>query len=628
MWSAKPSSRERHHTLARERASMSYPADLDAELEHLKSVLLRSWESSLAQHQQEVDSLRQELTREYDEKAQVNEQYQSIRQELEAIRLHQVDSQIEMAELRNQQEQHQHKAAETAQLHLRLSEAQEEVARLRGELEKVREQLHLEAEQSSRLTLELVDLKLAQEAERRQQRGLPEGPTKMNLPDLLPEERPQDESRQLQKLAYEDSVTGLPNFRLGERYLQVELSKALTVALAILRVERLDEIGKLLGADLVHELLNLFSERVRQGLRKEDALVRGPGDDFWVIMPTQARGPLGLKTMTDTVTRTVTGLFEALKTPFHVEEQKIQLMIACGVCCSQGQEEVGQVIERAGLALEAASGKGGNRLIHFQPELEKPGRKRNQLVPLLRQALHRGQFELRFQPIVELKTGLIKGVESLLRWNHPLEGILEPPVFLEAACASGVIVGIGDWVMSHVCALSQAYRSVYWSFNVSAQELMQADFTRRLTKAIEAAKLNRPDFIVVEVSEDHLAGNDSRLVAVIKELRSWNVQLAIDNFSFDAFSMKRLQSRGVNYVKLSHEVTHNLDQVLVRNLVRGAVLAADGLGAKVVAKGIENQGQLDLALENGCHWGQGHLLCSPLPWPELEEKLKNRAPRI
>ncbi|MBT9583304.1 EAL domain-containing protein [bacterium] len=607
---------------------MSYPDDVEAELQRLKSALVRSWESNQKSQQGETESLRLELAREYEEKAQLNEQYQSIRRELEAIRLQQVDTQIEMGELRGQRDQHQQKAVETGKLQDCLNQAEEEIARLRAELEKVREQLHLEAEQSSRLTLEMVDLKLAQEAERRLHRGLSDGPPRLNLPDLIPDERPLDESRLLQKLAYEDAVTGLPNFRLGERYLQVELTKAMTVALVMLRAERLDEIKKLLGTELSDELLNLFSQRMSKGLRQEDALVRGPGDDFWVIMPTQARGPLGLKTMTDTVTRTVSGLFEALKVPFHVDEQKIQLVMACGVCCSQGQEEVDQVIERALLALAAACGKGGNRLVNFQPELEKPARKRNQLIPLLRQALHRGQFELRFQPIVELKTGLIKGVESLLRWNHPLEGILEPSTFLEAACKSGVIVGIGDWVMGNVCALSQAYRSIYWSFNVSAQELIQADFTRRLTKAMEAAKLSRPEFIVVEVSEDQLAGNDSRLLAVIKELRGWKVQLAIDDFSFDAFSMKRLQSRGVNYVKLSHEVTHNLDQVLVRNLVRGAVLAADGLGAKVVAKGIENQGHLDLALENGCHWGQGHLLCSPLPWPELEEKLKNRAPRI
>lgn len=605
---------------------MGYPENLHAALEQLQEHLLQSWQLSLEELRTEAESLRKELAQVYEEKVLLNDQYEKLRHEMESIRLEQVQSQIELGELRALKDRHQATEAELQTLKDQDLERLTKIQQLETELKEVREYLQKEADQNARLTLELVDLKVAMDSERRHRHDTYEGFPSLNLPDLLPEEKEADESQILQKLAYEDSVTGLPNFHLGQRYLEVELAKKdkYTLALAILQVERWDDLEKLLGTPLSHELLGLFCERVRQCLRQEDVLVRGPGEEFWVIFPLPQGGPLGLKTLQDMVNRTLVKLFDALKTPFHLEEHKLVLQVNGGASLSQGQEEAPVVLERARMALAEVGKKGGNRLMVFQPEMEKRRKRLHQQVPLLRQALVRGQFDLRFQPIVELKTGMIKGVESLVRWNHPSEGILEPPAFLQAACESGLIIGIGDWVMGQVCQISKNHRQIYWSINISVQELMQADFVRRLTKAIEAAQLSRPDFIVIEVKEEELAGNHPRLLTTLKELRGWKIQLAIDDFSFDAVSMKWLESRGVSYIKLSPEVTQNLDQMLMRNLVRGAVMAADGMGAKVVAKGLENQGQLDLALENGCHWGQGHRLCSPLTFHEIEERLRTR----
>lgn len=517
-------------------------------------------------------------------------------------------------------------SSKRVQLEGELQVSQEKVAELARQLEMVREQLNAEAAQSSRLTLEIVDLKLEQEKRVARLRGLPEH-TPLNLPALVEEERPADPQAELQRLAYQDAATGLPNLNLARRYLGIELGKAekCTVALAILHLERWDELEKVLAGDEERQqLLNQFAERVRDCVRPEDVLASGGDGEFWVIFPLATGGPLGLKNATEMAQRSLSKLLESLKIPFVVDDHKLLLSIWGGLRVSQGTEDPNLVVRQARLAQESARAKGSNRLGLFQPEMEKPARRRDEIAPMLRQALIREQFSLRFLPVVELKTGQIKGVEALVRWDHPTDGLLEPAQFLDAACASGMIVGLGEWVMSCVCEMSRDFRSLYWFINLSRPELMQADLARRLTRSMEAAQLNRPDYIVVECQEKDIARPDPRVKANLKELKNWKVGLAVDDFAFADLALKGLDKRGIGFLKISHQVTQDLDQLPVRNLVKGGLIAAEAAGARLILKGIENQGQLDLALEIGCPWGQGHRLSGPLTWPELEERLKSR----
>lgn len=495
------------------------------------------------------------------------------------------------------------------------------------QLKSVREQLEVEAAQSSRLTLEIVDLKLEHEKQIARLRGLGDAPSGLNLPDLISEEKPADPTEELQRLAYQDQHTGLPNLNLARRYLSIELSKPekMTVALAILQLEGWTELQELLPDEaLQHQILSQFSQRTRTCIRAEDVLASGGGGEFWLIFPFASGGPLGLKSASEHAQRSVTRILETLKAPFEIDDHKLLLSLWGGLCVAQGPEEVGVLIRHSRLALESSQSKGSNRLAVFQPELEKPAKRRETIEPMLRQALNRDQFTLRFLPVVELKTGQIKGVEALVRWEHPTEGTWEPGQFLDAACASGVIVALGEWVMASVCELSRNFRSLYWFINLSHPELMQADLARRLTRSMEAAQLNRPDYIVVECQERDLARPYSRVAANLKEFRNWKIGLAADDFAFAQLALKGLDKRGIGFLKISSKLTQDLDQVPVRNLVKGGLMAAEAAGARVILKGIENQGLLDQALEVGCPWGQGHRLSGPLTWPELEERLKAR----
>jgi EAL domain-containing protein (putative c-di-GMP-specific phosphodiesterase class I) len=238
-------------------------------------------------------------------------------------------------------------------------------------------------------------------------------------------------------------------------------------------------------------------------------------------------------------------------------------------------------------------------------------------LPQLQQALQEEQFCLRFQPIYDLKSQQIWGVESLIRWNHPRRGLLLPAEFLDVACETGFMVQLGEWAMVETCRVARTVQ-MPTAFNVSAQELMQADFVRKFTRAIELAQA-RPESLIVEISESDLAGDNDRLGAALKELRRWGVQVAIDDFTFDTLSMGRLRHWNVNYLKLGAPLVNSIDGSRGLSVARTAIVAAESLGCKVIGEAVSTPHQLEILLELGCQLGQGDYL-SPAILPGLIEE--------
>ena len=582
------------------------PGELQAQLEQLQ----QSIGPELKQRENEAARLEQEHHKLLLQLAEVTEYAHSLQQQKDLV-----DSELVHVKL------------DLKQTKERVSVLEAEVAGEPARLAQLRETLDHEVRLTSELTIENVDLKLALEAARlkpataTKEESLP----RLNLPAEVEVEDP---ALDLFTLAYRDLVTGLPNFHSGLQSLSQDLEKAsqgqLTLAVAVLDIEQLRDLNIYLGHEVTDQILGLIPPLVKPLLQDGDRLLRGRDDEFWLILSSPTRGPLGLKTASEYASNLLKQIYSKLQAPLEWEEHKVSLALASGVFCSQGDETAEAVLDKALLAVAAAKKAGRNRASHYILEMEKPIRARLALIPELRQALNRSQFELRFQPIWDLSSQQMRAVESLLRWEHPLEGLREPSQFLDAAYASGLIVAIGEWVTFNVCHLSKAYRHLQWTINLSAQELIQADFAERLSKAIESAKLSRADRLILEVSETHMIGDSERLAAALKGLRHLKVGLAIDDFSFDSVSLRRLQSLGAHYVKLGPQITQSVTEPLYRSLIQGAVLASESLGIKVIAEGIESQTQLDQLSELGCHWGQGYFLSAPCSLDELDEKLKSR----
>lgn len=581
---------------------MTLPTDIAQALDALQSKL----NTQFAGRDQELSSLREDRDKLYEQAMDLSRQLEDVLRGRDAL-----ESELISARLVARQAQEKLTLAGDEPAH---------IASLRQSLEK-------EVELSTRLTSENVDLKLALEIAKAS--NLVEPSPEPEAVEKLPAEV--DDGREVIDpyiLAYHDQITDLPNFRSALNKLEHELEKArrgeISVAVVVMDIEGLRDLNLHLGHAVTDEVLERFSRLVKPLLSSEDKFFRGRDDEFWLMLPVEARGPLGLKKSAEYASDLLKKLYTELQTPFELEDHRVNLSLASGLACSQGEDSAAEVIEKALLAVKNAKRLGRGRASIYLLEMERPIRAKMELIPQLRQALNRGQFELRFQPIYDLTLRTVKGVESLLRWEHPLNGLIEPAVFLEAACESGLIVLIGEWVASNVCHLCKNYKNLHWSINVSAQELMQADFLERLQKAVESAGLTRSDGLILEVSESHLLGESEQLAAALKGIGRCKASLAIDDFSFDHLSMKRLQSLGAGYVKLGGHITQNVDEPVFRSLIRGAVLAANQMKIKVVAEGIENQNQMDALIELGVHWGQGYHLGAPVSLEDLEEKLKAR----
>ncbi|MBN9413959.1 MAG: phosphodiesterase [Candidatus Eremiobacteraeota bacterium] len=586
------------------RLSVTLPTDIVQALDALQSKLKSQFET----RDEESSALREDRDKLYEQAMDLSRQLEDVLRARDVM-----ESELISARLEARQ------ASEKLAL---VGDEPSHIASLRQSLEK-------EAELSARLTSENVDLKLALEIAKASALVEPPPEPEPAPAEKLPAEV--DDGRAVidpYLLAYHDQVTDLPNFRSALNKLQHELTRAergeSTVAVVVMDIEGLRDLNLYLSHAVTDEVLERFARLMRPLLGGEDKLFRGRDDEFWLVLPVETRGPLGLKKSAEYASELLKRLYTELQTPFELEDYRVHLHLASGLACSQGNESAAELLEKALLAVRNAKRLGRGRASIYLLEMERPIRAKMELIPELRQALNRGQFELRFQPIYDLTLRTVKGVESLLRWEHPLNGLVEPAVFLEAACESGLIVLIGEWVASNVCHLCKTYKNLHWSINVSAQELMQADFLERLQKAVDSAQLTRSDGLILEVSESHLLGESEQLKAALKGIGRCKAALAIDDFSFDHLSMKRLQALGAGYVKLGGHITQNVDEPVFRSLIRGAVLAANQMKIKVVAEGIENQNQMDALIELGVHWGQGYHLGAPVTLEDLEEKLKSK----
>lgn len=550
---------------------MSLPSDLQAALENLPELFERAWKVREQRFEDELLHLRNELSREQNQRSIVEKQSQQ------------------------------------SALQDKLVQLQQRVDELSGEL-------HREVSHSSQLTLEVVDLKLALE----RARNLPVG-SSLNLPELVPEDPVEAPENQLQRLAFEDPVTGLPNQHLGLRFAEQEL-KDKTLAIAVLQIVRLSEWRLVLGVPLVDQVLRQLGARLSESLAAPAVVVRGLDDEIWVFLPHAGKGPLGKKEAAESLLRLLNKVLEDMRAPIVLEDHRLCLTLVGGYLSGHA-EEVRHLIEKARLACQQARRESRQRLVAYQVEIEKPLRQRIELTAQLIQGWERDQFQIEFQPIVELTTGHIKAVEGFLRWQHPVMGRLEMGSFMEAALESGLMPEMGEWMTRSLAHWARNYRAFSWCVNISAQELVQADFVRRFTKALEAAQLHRPEQMVVEIPERSLVKEQGLTRAVLAELRQWKVSLAIDDFGFEGFSLAQLRDLKPQFIKLAPQLVHNLEDGFYRQLTKTALSAAESVGAKVIAEGIENAGQLEILRELGCPWGQGHHLSVPLRQDEFEERL-------
>ncbi len=425
----------------------------------------------------------------------------------------------------------------------------------------------------------------------------------------------------LQHLAHHDSLTGLPNRLLFYDRLHLAIIRAhragRQVALLLLDVDRFKIINDTLGHDVGDGLLREVARRLHGTLREGDTVARLGGDEFVVMLEQRAT--------TGDVAQVAAKLLQVLAVPVLLGERQLQVTASIGVSIyPEDAVDMEGLLKCADTAMYRAKDEGRNNFQFFSWDMMSLQGDSSALEVDLHEALIGDQLVLHYQPRFALESGYLVGAEALLRWYHPRLGMIEPADFLPLAERTGLILAIGEWVMSSACrqnrAWQQAGRSrIRVSVNLSERQFRQDGLVDMVATALREADLS-PAHLELELKESCLMGDTASAMTTLAALRSMGVSLVVDDFGTGYSSLSYLRRFPVHKLKI--------DRSLVRDLTTdpndaavaaSAVALAHTMRLRVVAAGVETQDQLRLLQRQGCDEGQGLFYGRPVPAEEFEQ---------
>jgi diguanylate cyclase (GGDEF)-like protein/PAS domain S-box-containing protein len=429
-----------------------------------------------------------------------------------------------------------------------------------------------------------------------------------------------EKQQHLDHLAHHDQLTGLPN-RL---YLAAHLPEAIdearrtgaTLAVLFLDLDRFKHINDSRGHEVGDKLLKTVASRVRSTVRDEDIVIRMGGDEFIVVLKN-VKGP-------QHVNETAGRINEALSAPVVIDGRPLVTTVSIGVSLyPRDGADVGELLRHSDTAMYQAKDRGRNNFQLFSPGMDRKLKERIAVESSLRAAIEQKQLDVHYQPIIDIDSHRVTGLEALLRWRHPLHGFVAPGRFIGVAEETGLIVPIGEFVLERVMEDAARWREMGWSpvpvaVNISAVQLQRSDLPatiRRLTQ-IHGVKTS---MLQVELTEsavfehrDSRTGESSE--DAISQLRELGVRMAIDDFGTGYSSLSYLKRWRVDYVKIDRSFVRDLVTDMSDLAIVGAIIAmARHLNIQVVAEGIEGWQQLEKLRQLHCNLAQGFLFAKPTP---------------
>ena len=437
--------------------------------------------------------------------------------------------------------------------------------------------------------------------------------------------------KELQQLAYYDSLTSLPNRyllhdRLGQIIQQAERDR-FQVAVLLLDLDRFKDINDSFGHGTGDQLLRKIADRIQGCLRETDTVARYGGDEFVIILP---KVPDRHEEFTSTVARKLLG---AIEQPIHFDGKKLYSSCSIGIAFYplDGQERQ-SLFKHAEQAMYQVKQKGRKNFQYFSMDLEHKVQKRTALELNLRQALEQRQLFLEYQPKFDLSAGRISGVEVLTRWNHPQMGQIRPDLFIPLAEETGIIHPLGSWILR-----TASLQHLHWqreglappplAVNLSIRELQQKDFIVKISNILEETGLS-PEDLELELTESCLMESSEDIISKLKSLNRLGVKIAIDDFGTGYSSLSYLKHFPIDRLKIDRCFVKEIEQNQSDSKIAKAIIAmAKSLGLAVTAEGVETEAQLMILAEHGCDEIQGYYYSHPLPATDLERFL-NVAPKL
>ena len=431
----------------------------------------------------------------------------------------------------------------------------------------------------------------------------------------------------IQILANHDSLTGLSNRAMFNTNLQGAIARAArsNTMLAVFFIDLdnfkqvNDTLGHPFGDSVLREVVRRFQGLVRDG----DTLARFGGDEFVLLVENlkdaTAIHPIAQK------------LLSVLEPRATLQGNEVNLSASIGVCVfpSDG-EDAAALLANADIAMYQAKLLGRKQYCVFSVSMSELAAEKYQMEAALRRALEENRFRMHYQPKIDIPTGRVTGVEALIRWEHPELGLIFPDRFIPLAEETGLIIAIGKWTLTEVCARAKAWEEMgiapmIMSINLSGSQLMHPDFVKDCAAALKAAG-RKPELFELEVTESMVMQNPARATTLMDELRAIGIRLAIDDFGTGYSSLAYLKQFPVHTLKVDQsfvrDLPHNSNDVAI---TRAVIAMAHSLNMNVIAEGVERQEQLTLLEAEGCDEFQGYFCARALPETELIAFLKERA---
>lgn len=427
------------------------------------------------------------------------------------------------------------------------------------------------------------------------------------------------ESR-LQKMAYHDSLTGLPNRTLlGER-LAHNLEKATRnktiLGLLILDIDRFKEVNDSHGHDFGDRLLRECGERLQRLVRDYDIVARLGGDEFALVLPNiRAADDLG------SISRKI---LDTLAQPFQLGQLEAFVSASIGIAVFPSDSTcANELFQYADSALYDAKGRGRAGFRFYSAELTAQAKQRGMLETALRRAESAGELVVFYQPKIDLASTRLVGAEALLRWQHPSLGLVQPDKFIGIAEDTGLIVGIGAWVLKQACRTARRWnenssQALKIAVNLSSRQFRDNDLVALVSDCLQATGCS-PAWLEFEITESLLLEDNEAIGIALKAFRAMGISIAIDDFGTGYSSLAYLKRFPINVLKIDRSFIN--DVMLDRDsteLVKGIITMAHSLRLELVAEGIENAVQEQFLQDFGCHFGQGYRYGKPMPQASFE----------
>jgi diguanylate cyclase (GGDEF)-like protein/PAS domain S-box-containing protein len=426
--------------------------------------------------------------------------------------------------------------------------------------------------------------------------------------------------------AYHDELTGLPSRSMFEELLSLSIERARrhegSVAAVCVDVDDFRLVNDSLGHQSGDQLLRMVADRLRDATRETDLVARRGGDQFLMLIADIERD--AARDMDNAIVRaeaTAQRVVEAMTSPFEVMGTEVYLSVSMGISLfPQDAEDAGGLQRNAEAAMYESKKTGpGGYVVSSRGAFDSAAKL--QFVTRLRKAVESQRWALHYQPVLELETGRMVGVEALIRWIEPDGTMVPPNDFIPLAEELGLIELIGDWVVRELVYQAQAWRELdidlEIGFNLSPRQFWQPDLTDRIQSRIQAGGID-PARVMVEITETSAMMDPDRAQEILWELHRGGLQIAIDDFGTGYSSLSRLREMPVSVLKIDRSFVSNADSdPQSASIVSAFLELARGLEMTTLAEGIETEEEFSFLKARGCQLGQGFLFSKPVPPEEI-----------